>query len=323
MSKLENNSEVLNNILVKLGNKDFGGNIDVTADIGQTVIVKEVDGNNKPIKWEAADYQMRTHGYEFVEVQPSVEITPFYNEEFSVPMEQFPSEFDIVIGEKYKVIFDGVEYICKASLASMGNISAPAFGNALVTGGADTGEPFAIFKIIGGTYPGIIFLDMNTHTVSVFETETQKIPTEFIPSAEELFIHTKEILPEVEAIPQDGCFVIPSPIFFIQNAEYIINYNGIEYEFIPGESSLLDYPFLFYAQENGIVLIYPRDDVTSVTISIKEKIVEKIPEDCLPDIKTSDLTNDSGFITSNDVPVKSVNGKTGAVTIDVPTKTSD
>lgn len=37
--------------------------------------------------------------------------------------------------------------------------------------------------------------------------------------------------------------------------------------------------------------------------------------------KTSDLTNDSGFLTS--APVTSVNGQTGAVTINVPTKTSD
>ena len=37
--------------------------------------------------------------------------------------------------------------------------------------------------------------------------------------------------------------------------------------------------------------------------------------------KTSDLTNDSGFITS--APVTSVNGQTGAVTVNVPTKTSD
>lgn len=37
--------------------------------------------------------------------------------------------------------------------------------------------------------------------------------------------------------------------------------------------------------------------------------------------KTSELTNDSGFITS--APVTSVNGQTGAVTISVPTKTSD
>lgn len=37
--------------------------------------------------------------------------------------------------------------------------------------------------------------------------------------------------------------------------------------------------------------------------------------------KTSDLTNDSGFITS--APVTSVNGQTGAVTVDVPTDTSE
>ena len=37
--------------------------------------------------------------------------------------------------------------------------------------------------------------------------------------------------------------------------------------------------------------------------------------------KTSELTNDSGFLTS--APVTSVNGQTGTVTINVPTKTSD
>lgn len=37
--------------------------------------------------------------------------------------------------------------------------------------------------------------------------------------------------------------------------------------------------------------------------------------------KTSDLTNDSGYITS--APVTSVNGQTGAVTLSIPTKTSD
>lgn len=39
--------------------------------------------------------------------------------------------------------------------------------------------------------------------------------------------------------------------------------------------------------------------------------------------KTSDLTNDSGFITSADVPVQSVNGQTGTVVLSIPTATSD
>ncbi|MBR5845482.1 MAG: hypothetical protein IKY65_04405 [Rikenellaceae bacterium] len=39
--------------------------------------------------------------------------------------------------------------------------------------------------------------------------------------------------------------------------------------------------------------------------------------------KTSDLNNDSGFITSAQAPVQSVNGQTGTVTLTIPTKTSD
>lgn len=39
--------------------------------------------------------------------------------------------------------------------------------------------------------------------------------------------------------------------------------------------------------------------------------------------KTSDLINNSGFITASDIPVTSVNGQTGNVTVSVPTKTSD
>lgn len=42
----------------------------------------------------------------------------------------------------------------------------------------------------------------------------------------------------------------------------------------------------------------------------------------IPD-KTSDLINDSGFITASDIPVTSVNGQTGNVTINMPTKTSE
>lgn len=38
--------------------------------------------------------------------------------------------------------------------------------------------------------------------------------------------------------------------------------------------------------------------------------------------KTSDLTNDSGFITASGAPVQSVNGQAGAVTITVPAAAS-
>jgi hypothetical protein len=32
------------------------GGVDVTAEVGQTIVVKEVDENGKPTKWKAVDY---------------------------------------------------------------------------------------------------------------------------------------------------------------------------------------------------------------------------------------------------------------------------
>ena len=51
--------------------------------------------------------------------------------------------------------------------------------------------------------------------------------------------------------------------------------------------------------------------------------VGALPDNTVIPSKTSDLTNDSGFITSSGAPVQSVNGQTGSVSISVPSKTSD
>lgn len=63
--------------------------------------------------------------------------------------------------------------------------------------------------------------------------------------------------------------------------------------------------------------------------------VGALPDSTVIPSKTSDLTNDSGFITQASIPVQSVNGQTGAVVLDaddvgalpdttaIPTKTSD
>lgn len=161
---------------------DIGGNIDVTAEVGQTIVVEEVDGSGKPTKWKAAEYQERTHWSEFSEVQPTTTITPFYYEALGVPMGQM-ANFDIVIGNKYKVTFDGVEYVCEAFMATMAGMSAPAFGNTAVAGGANTGEPFAIFKMAGDEWTTAIFFDMNPHTVQVFEETHTPIPQKYLVNA--------------------------------------------------------------------------------------------------------------------------------------------
>lgn len=55
--------------------------------------------------------------------------------------------------------------------------------------------------------------------------------------------------------------------------------------------------------------------------------VGALPDDTPIPTKTSDLTNDSGFVNAAGAaaaaPVQSVNGQTGAVTVPVPTKVSD
>ena len=51
--------------------------------------------------------------------------------------------------------------------------------------------------------------------------------------------------------------------------------------------------------------------------------VGALPDSTTIPTNTSDLNNDSGFITAAQAPVQSVNGQTGSVTITVPTKTSD
>lgn len=67
---------------------------------------------------------------------------------------------------------------------------------------------------------------------------------------------------------------------------------------------------------------HPISAITGLTSALASKAsTSDIPT------KTSDLTNNSGFITAAQAaaaaPVQSVNGQTGAVTVSVPTKTSD
>lgn len=59
------------------------------------------------------------------------------------------------------------------------------------------------------------------------------------------------------------------------------------------------------------------------TVVLTAADVGALPDSTTIPTNTSDLNNDSGFITAAQAPVQSVNGQTGSVTISVPTKTSD
>jgi hypothetical protein len=161
------------------GGAGGGADIDVTAEVGQTIIVKEVDENGKPTKWKSADYQPRTHWSEWKEVVPTRQITPQYDSSLSAPTAGLPT-FEIMSGAKYKTTFDGVEYACTAFSGALNGMDFVAFGNQAVIGGENTGEPFAVVYV---GYCFIITFDMNPHTVQVFAETATQIPQKYLANA--------------------------------------------------------------------------------------------------------------------------------------------
>ena len=120
------------------GNGPSGSGVDVTASVGQTIVVEEVDANGKPTKWKAAEYQPRTHWRENAVLFDGVAEFDSNGEFIFWPTAA------ITVGETYKVTWNGVEYSCKAFDAD----GFTALGN--MTG--ETDEPFSIVYVdtLGG-----------------------------------------------------------------------------------------------------------------------------------------------------------------------------
>lgn len=102
-----------------------GAGVDVTASVGQTIIVEEVDADGKPTKWKSADYQPRTHWTEAIEILPetAVEVDP------DEGMGVIPVDFTVEGGKYYTVKYNGVEYadcVCTAAEGQffLGNLGA-------------------------------------------------------------------------------------------------------------------------------------------------------------------------------------------------------
>lgn len=177
------------------GNVDVRG-VDVTAQPGQLIIVKEVDENGKPTAWEAVD---RTHWAE------SLGITelPFVGEwseedtdgdgiaDASVFVATVP--FGLVVGNTYTVKCNGADYTVEcldASVVSGGEMPGAFLGNLAGMGGEDTGEPFMVMEIpeelsaeMGGMY-GIIQTMGAVESFAIYgEGEAvHKLPNKFIDS---------------------------------------------------------------------------------------------------------------------------------------------
>ena len=177
-----------------------GASIDVTAEVGQAIVVEEVDANGKPTKWKAADYQEKICGIGEEEViyEDVIEINP----EEGVALRD--TTFVPTAGETYKISWNGTEYSCVAVevLTDMG--VTIIMGNG-ATGDIgimdDTGEPFTLGFAQGAAL--VAPLDGSTQvSLIIAKSAITKIPTKFVPTLEEMRSEfTEELVPLTEFTP--------------------------------------------------------------------------------------------------------------------------
>lgn len=88
-----------------------------------------------------------------------------------------PFAFIPVVGETYKVTFDGKEYICPGYLSQ----GAPSIGNVAIDGsGPDTGEPFFYYWYDSYEY-GLCVRYQGKHTITVEKIKIVKIDERYLP----------------------------------------------------------------------------------------------------------------------------------------------
>ena len=147
---------------IPAGGGTGGTSIDVTAEVGQTIVVKEIDANGKPTKWESVDYPLTVN-----EIIPQTTYTAVYNDSYSCYMWNFENSTRLIAGRKYTVWFDGVEYTYMAKAGTFSGMSLTYIGNDVLFGD-NTGEPFLLASIEGNyAFISLLGFDENEHTVSL------------------------------------------------------------------------------------------------------------------------------------------------------------
>jgi hypothetical protein len=116
--------------------------IDVTAEVGQTIIVKAVDENGKPTEWEAVD---RTNWVD-------IEEKTFYDGSVSVSGNTAfltDDTYLFVPGETYSVEWEGTTFECTCVECLIQGFPTVGFGNPYIYGGDYGEEPFFVASMFG------------------------------------------------------------------------------------------------------------------------------------------------------------------------------
>lgn len=159
-----------------------GSGIDVTAEVGQTIIVEEVDGNGKPTKWKAVEYQPRTHYSTYEEVQLLDNVTFLASDDAML-------DFFLVEGQSYRVIHNGTTYEEVAVGFNLDGIGFTLIGNPAAGVGDDNGKPYAILSIDGMTtqYVSMTGTD-DTITLYTNQETVHEIPQKYFPDMRPYYV---------------------------------------------------------------------------------------------------------------------------------------
>lgn len=211
-------------------------------------------------------------------------------------------------GKTYKVVWNGSEYICEASYFNLGTIAGNGLGNQAAIGGTDTGEPFMIGTVSGGT--ALLCAELTgatSATVSIVSEEITMIPPKYLPDGIGYEI-IENVLPATSATyVEDGAdkyfYVRLSPELII-GQNYLVDLNGTVYNCTAWVHDGSDVPCLGNATIMGIedynntgepfclcvftafgqTYIYMEDPIPSfLTVSITSVDRHRIPTKYLPD----------------------------------------
>ena len=161
----------------KVGTGGDTANIDVSATVGQTIVVKEVDENGKPTAWEAVDYQQKVCGTGEVYFVKDAALEFAYDEESGMYVAFLQVVKEIIPGQSYKVTYNGILYESQCvdlyGMVVLGNLSFVGLGD-------DTGEPYVI--VINDFGNMIASMEeVQTGTISILGEEAMTFDEKYLP----------------------------------------------------------------------------------------------------------------------------------------------
>ena len=283
--------------------EETGGGVNVTAEVGQTIIVKAVDENGKPTEWESADYQPRTHWEEVISetlFDGAITVTGGGSN---------LSPFNIEVGGHYQVVFDGVTYECVAYCTEYDTLVIGAPYDYEEDDFDFSAYPFAVYRELEWSEDKASKLVSKSRgerslVINKVTNTVHKVPTKYLPEGIG-YEETAEIVNGHFVGDEDGNIFIEHTHPLVAGQAYDITYNGEKYACTAfkadpfengimcvcmGNTKMFDYdgtgePFYIMDGTNlgeSVYIILDLTGATEATVKIATEQVVKVPQKYLP-----------------------------------------